>query len=59
MKVENSRFKGELHTSKVKLVSYGLDTVNINKKQAIPGPGTYKPNIEINSLGIYHLSNIK
>ncbi len=39
-------------------ISLITDTVNIIKKQAIPGPGTYEPKVNLDSIGVYHLSNL-
>ena len=35
---------------------HAVEPENIMKKGNVPGPGTYAPVIEINSVGKYHLS---
>lgn len=36
-----------------------IDQVMITVKQNIPGPGTYDPKVNLDKVGIYHLSTIQ
>lgn len=48
--------RGKLHMNiHTKLV----DSVMITVKQNIPGPGTYDPKVNLDKVGIYHLSTIQ